>query len=305
MKKLKQLLFLKNIKGLGNVKINKTYLRLLDEFDDLDDLITEIEYNFNIALDNLENAKIKAEDLYEKIANDSEMTAITLFDDEYPDKLLDLGDKKPLILYVRGNVDALKMANIAIIGTRKPSKPSQVFEENLTKSIVNSTDRVIVSGLALGCDKIAHKATVEEGKTTVAILPGDVYKIKPASHKRLAEEIIETGGCLVSEYEPGVNVRKGNYVERDRIVAAFCDATFVVECGVKSGTMHTVNFAREYGRPIYAYLPEERSEGSYDGNEFILENKNGILVEDVGEFIGDLETLNVEKQPKLGQQTLI
>ena len=305
MKKLKQLLFLKNIKGLGNVKINKTYLRLLDEFDDLDDLITEIEYNFNIALDNLENAKIKAEDLYEKIANDSEMTAITLFDDEYPDKLLDLGDKKPLILYVRGNVDALKMANIAIIGTRKPSKPSQVFEENLTKSIVNSTDRVIVSGLALGCDKIAHKATVEEGKTTVAILPGDVYKIKPASHKRLAEEIIETGGCLVSEYEPGVNVRKGNYVERDRIVAAFCDATFVVECGVKSGTMHTVNFASEYGRPIYAYLPEERSEGSYDGNEFILENKNGILVEDVGEFIGDLETLNVEKQPKLGQQTLI
>ena len=264
MNKFKELLFLKNIKGLGNAKINKNYLTLLDEYSDLDDLITEIEYRFKTHLDNLENAKDKAEKLYDEITNDSEIHIITVFDENYPKKLNVMGNKKPLILYVKGNVTVLEKPNISVIGTRKPSKLSQGFEQNLVKNIVNSTDRVVVSGLALGCDKIAHQATVDENKITMAVLPGDVHKIKPASHKKLAQDIIKTGGCLVSEYEPGTRVQKGNYVERDKIVAALSDAIFVVECGVKSGTMHTVNFASDYERSIYSYLPDERPEDSYE-----------------------------------------
>lgn len=78
MNKFKELLFLKNIKGLGNVKINKNYLGLLDEYSDLDDLISEIEYKFNIPLDNLENAKVKAEKLFEEIINDIQINVITI-----------------------------------------------------------------------------------------------------------------------------------------------------------------------------------------------------------------------------------
>ena len=75
---------------------------------------------------------------------------------------------------------------------------------------------------------------------------------------------------------------RGNYVERDAIVAAFCDATFVVECGIKSGTMHTVNAAIEYNRQIYCYSPKEKS---FDGNEFILENnKDAVKVDDIEKF---------------------
>ena len=139
----------------------------------------------------------------------------------------------------------------------------------------------------------------------MAVLPGDVHKIKPASHKKLAQDIIKTGGCLVSEYEPRTRVQKGNYVERDKIVAALSDAIFVVECGVKSGTMHTVNFASDYERPIYSYLPDERPEESYDGNEFIIKDKNGIKVTNIEEFLSDLETLKNVKKPKSVQQSLI
>ena len=305
MKKFRELLFLKNIKGLGNARINDKFLYLLDEFNDLDDLIAEIEFKFDFSLDNLENAKQKTEVQYESIINNSEIEIITLFDEKYPNQLYVMGNKKPLILYVKGDSEVLSKPNIAFIGTRKPIENSEKFEFESVKAILNTSDRVIVSGLALGCNKIAHQATVEENKPTIAVLPSGVNVIKPAKHKKLAEEIIKTGGCLVSEYDPDKKVTKGSYVERDAIVAALSDSIFVVECGINSGTMHTVNAAKDFNRQIYAYLPDERPEGSYDGNEFILGNiDSSIKVDSIEEFLEDLETLNVVKKPKTVQQTL-
>jgi len=306
MNKFKELLFLKSIKGLGKVNINNKYLDLLDEFSDLDDLISEMEYKFNFSYDKLEAAKIKAEEIYDYVVNNPEIEVITLFDDNYPKKLRDMESKKPLILYVKGNIDALTKPNLAVIGTRNPSDLSQYFEENLVKHIVNATERVIVSGLALGCDKIAHQTTVDENKITIAVLPSGVDVIKPAKHKKLAQDIIDTGGCLISEYEPDKSVFKSTYVERDQIVAAFSDATFVVECGVKSGTMHTVNAAKDFNRQIYAYLPDEKPEDSYDGNEFILDTIDSSLkVDNIEEFLEELNSLNVIKKTKSVQQTLM
>ena len=307
MNKFKELLFIKNIKGLGKITINKkNYLDILKDFSDLDDLIAEMEYKFNIPLERLEESKKRTEEIYEYVINNPEINVITLFDDEYPKKLLDMGNEKPLMLYVKGNVDALSKKNVAVIGTRKPSNLSQIFEENLVKSIVQHDDRVIVSGLALGCDKIAHQSTVDENKITIAVLPSGVDVIKPAKHKKLAQDIIDTGGCLVSEYEPNKSVFKSSYVERDKIVAAFSDATFVVECGIKSGTMHTVNAAEDYNRQIYAFLPDDRNNGFYEGNEFILKNKNlSIKVDNIEEFLGDLEALSLKKDTKSVQQTLM
>ncbi len=98
-------------------------------------------------------------------------------------------------------------------------------------------------GLALGCDKIAHETAVNLGKKTIGVLPSGVNVITPAANKGLAERIIETGGCLISEYEPDAGVTKATYVERDAVIAALSDATVVIECGVRSGTMHTVDAA--------------------------------------------------------------
>lgn len=304
MIKLKEILFLNSLRGVGKATIYKTYWNMLNDSDDFYDLVSDVEMTNKFSTEEIKKAMDDAERLYEDIFN-SEIEVITVFDDNYPKKLNVMENKRPLILYVRGNVDALTKPNIGIIGTRKPSQSSQGFEQDLVKNIVNTTDRVVVSGLALGCDKIAHQTTVDENKITIAVLPGDVYKVKPASHKNLAEDIINTGGCLISEYEPGVKVQKGNYVERDKIVAAFSDAIFVVECGVESGTMHTVNFASEYKRQIYSYLPDERPEGSYDGNEFILQNNDDALkVENIEEFLDDLNALKIKKSTKSVQQTL-
>ena len=305
MIKLKEILFLKNLKKVGKATIYNKYWEMLEECDALFDLADEVEKSGKFPKDEIIKSMDHAERLYGEIA-DSQIDVITVFDEKYPKKLNVMGNKKPLVLYLRGNIDALEKPNIAVIGTRKPSKLSKRFEEDLVKNIVNTTDMVVVSGLALGCDKIAHQTTVDENKITVAVLPGDVFKIKPPSHKKLAEDIINAGGCLISEYEPGVKVQKGNYIDRDKVVAALSDALFVVECGINSGTMHTVDFAKEYERPIYSYLPDERPEGSYDGNEYILKNyEDALKVEDIEEFLEYLNALKIKKSTKSVQLTLI
>ena len=305
MKKFKEILFLKNLKRVGKSAIYGKYWDLLTDAKDVDDLILKIgQKESKFTKEDLLKAKNDAEELSDYILN-SDIQVITVFDKEYPKKLDVMGNKRPLILYIKGNVEVLTKPNISVIGTRKPSQLSQEFEANLVKNIVKTTGRVIVSGLALGCDKIAHQTTVDENKVTIAILPSGVDNIKPAKHKKLAERIIKTGGCLISEYEPDKGVFKSTYVERDHIVAAFSDATFVVECGVKSGTMHTVNYANDYKKQIYTYLPDVRPEDSYDGNDFILsEFSDSIKVDNIDEFIENLNIIKPEKQLKNSITTL-
>ena len=305
MKKFKEILFLKNLKGVGTVSINNKYRDILIQSDDVDELILKIK-NLNSKLENkdFEKAKKKTEEIFDYVVN-SDIHVITIFDESYPEKLSVMENNKPPILYVKGDVEVLEKSNIVVIGTRNPCDLSQNFEENLVKNTVNLTDKVVISGLALGCDKIAHQATVDENKITIAVLPSGVDVIKPAKNKNLAEDIIKTGGCLVSEFEPKVNPNRGSYVKRDKIVAALSDAVFVIECGIDSGTMHTVNFAGDYKKQIYAYYPTERPEGLFMGNEHILkEYDDAIEVEDIEEFINDLNTLS-HKQLKTGQQTLM
>ena len=302
MIKFKEILFLKNLKRVGKATIYKTYWDVLNESKDFNDLILKIEKTSKFSKEDIDKAIQNASDLYDYVNNDEEIHVITVFDENYPEKLKVMENKRPLILYVKGNVDALTKPNISVIGTRKPSELSKSFEKELVENIAK-TNRVVVRGLALGCDKIAHQITVDEGKVTIAVLPSGVNVIKPASNKKLAQDILETGGCLVSEYDPDAKVFRGTYIERDALVAAFCDATFVVECGVKSGTMHTVNAAIDYNRQIYCYSPDETS---FDGNEYILKNnENTIGVNDIDGFCKDLENLTLNKKVKSGQQTLI
>lgn len=305
MKKFKEILFLKKLKGVGKKKIYKNYWKMLKDSNDFHDLVNKVESSEKFSSDEIKQAIMDAEQLYEDISF-SDIEIITVFDDEYPKQLEIMDNERPLVLYIKGNVEILKESNISIIGTRKPSKLSEEFEENLVKAVLDSSNRVIISGLALGCDKIAHQTTIDKNKATIAILPSGLNVIKPAKHKRLAQEIIDTGGCLISEYEPNKTPYKQEYIDRDKVVAAFSDATFVIECGVKSGTMHTVNFANRYNKQIYTYLPSERPEESYDGNDFILaQNYGAVGVENINDFLIDLENLKNKNKKSSVQQTLI
>ena len=298
MKKFKEILFLKNLKRVGNAAINGKYNKILTDAENIDDLILKLKnIESKFSDEDLHMAKNKAEDIFDYVET-MDINVITIFDDTYPKSLDVMKNSKPTILYVKGNIKALEMPNISVIGTRKPLKSSEIFEKNLVKNIVNNLDRVIVSGLALGCDKIAHQTTLDENKTTIAVLPSGIDVITPASHKKLASDIITNGGCLISEYNPTSKAFKGTYLARDKIVAALSDATFVVECGVKSGTMKTVKEADKFQKQIYTYIPSKRDEGQYDGNEHILKNYHNVIeVENIEEFIGDLKALK-SKSPQ-------
>ncbi len=286
MEKLKEILFLKNLKGIGKSSIYKKYWEILvkaNGIKEIEDYIEEKEPKYSF--DDMEIARKKAEHMYNEIVGESDITVITVLDEDYPAKLKDMGTTKPLIIYVKGDVKALNTDNIAIIGTRKPSEWSTKVEQKLVQKIISASGRTIVSGLALGCDKIAHETTVRNGAVTVAVLPSGVNVITPASHKNLAEEILKNNGCILSEYEPNEKANKMSFVERDAIVAALSDITFVVECNVKSGTMHTVNAAGKYNRKIACYYPDNMERGSYDGNQYIVKEKNAFKISNTEDLL--------------------
>lgn len=285
MNKFKELLFLKSLKRVGKATIYNKYWDILNGCNSFDDLVSKISKDSKFTKDDIDKAVGNAQKLYDNVNNDNEIQVITVFDDNYPKKLMLMQNKRPLILHVKGNVDLLSKENIAFIGTRNPSNESENFEKKLVKNIVNDSERVIVSGLALGCDKIAHQATVDENKSTIAILPSGINVITPASNKKLAEDILKTGGCLISEYEPNAKAFKGTYLERDKLVAAFSDAVFVVECGLNSGTMHTVEAAQKYNKNIFTFIPEFIPEGEYEGN---LSINDAIQITEVNDFNNDL-----------------
>lgn len=288
MNRFLELLFLKNL-GLNNTIINKNYINIIkqsDNFDSFIKLLKQDEYikNKNINFqENINNIKQKNNN-FKKM----NIKIITVFDEFYPDNLFVLGDKKPVILYVKGNYEILSQKNIAIIGTRNPTEWSKKVEQNLVKKILQISNVNIISGLALGCDKIAHETTVNIKKNTIAVLPSGVNNIVPSSNKELAKQIINTGGCLLSEYEPDMNVTKVTYIERDSIVAALSDVIIVIECNIKSGTMHTINFSNKLNKPLGSYYIEDKNKGIYEGNNFIIQNKIASKITNTKELISFL-----------------
>jgi DNA processing protein len=111
---------------------------------------------------------------------------------------------------------------------------------------------VIVSGLALGVDALAHQAALEAGGLTIAVLPSPIEQIAPRSHQQLAEAIVANGGALVSEYPNGAETFRTNFVARNRLVAGLSDAVLITEAALKSGSLHTARFALEQGKDVLA-----------------------------------------------------
>lgn len=281
MEKLVELLFLRELSGVGPARINKFYLpelRLGMDFEGLVKFASENEKK--VSPGDIANAEEKAKSIYENISAKSDVNIVTIMDKNYPSKLKSLGNKCPVILFYKGDLSVIEEKSIAMVGTREPSEWSSKVEKQLTGKIIELSDRVIVSGLALGCDTIAHRACIESGGKTVAVLPCGINNISPIENKGLCDEIVENGGLLISEYFPNEAASQYTFVERDTLIAALSDATFVVECGIKSGTMHTADAAEKIGRRIAAYYTEIIGKGNYEGNKYIIDNKGASKVAD-------------------------
>ena len=182
-------------------------------------------------------------------------------DPEYPELLRQIADP-PYLLYCRGNVSILAEHSVSVVGTRKLTPAGKKAALNFAYDAVMDGCTVI-SGLANGADGFAHQGAVnayfdaeEKGidtaklGRTVAVLPSSIDEIVPAGHKKLAAQILNTGGCLISEYEPGMDIANWHFVGRNRIIAGLSPATVVIEAPAGSGALITADFALDFGRDV-------------------------------------------------------
>lgn len=175
------------------------------------------------------------------------------FEEGYP-KTLKTIPSPPFFIFMRGNRELLNNRFIcSIVGTRKPSDQTLNQIENTVKEMVLA-GIVIASGLAIGTDIQAHKSTLKFNGETLAVLPSPIKNVTPKSHKHYAEEILEKGGLLLSEYYKSDAVfKKSNYIHRNRIVSGLSNAVIISECSEKGGTMHTARYAYKQKRPLFCF----------------------------------------------------
>jgi DNA processing protein len=164
----------------------------------------------------------------------------------FPKQLLQI-PQPPGQLYAMGNLGL--QDTLAVVGSRAVSEYGREVTNKLVSDVAWS-NIVIVSGLALGVDGLAHKAALEAKGPTIAILPGGIERFYPRSHKRLGEEILRKGGLVLSEYEGHTTPRKHHFIARNRLIAGISKAVLITEAAAKSGSLHTAQFALEQGKDV-------------------------------------------------------
>lgn len=175
----------------------------------------------------------------------------------------------PKQLHYIGNLEQLlDMPRLAIVGSRKVSSYGKTVTLKLSREAAEQ-GIVIVSGLALGVDGLAHQGALEASGKTIAVLPCGLDAIYPRTHYDLARRIVEQGGALVSEYPPGTAPYKTNFLERNRIISGLSDAVLITEAAIRSGSLNTANHALEQGRTVIAVPGNITSELSGGTNNLI------------------------------------
>jgi len=213
---------------------------------------------------------------------------ITIESEKYPQRLKEIFDP-PMILYYKGNIDLLKHDSIAIVGsracTRYGAEQTKIFSRALSK-----VGFVIVSGLAEGIDAIAQRECVESGGKTIVVLAGRINDIYPDINKPLAEQILKKDGLIICENLPNLMPRYG-FVQRNRIIAGLSLGVFVPEAGEKSGSLHTVEFANDNGRHIFA-LPGPVNSSKSVGTNRLIKYYQGCCVTEPNDIISNFPQFN-------------
>ncbi len=208
--------------------------------------------------------------------------------------------KSPSILYYTGSLPTERVATIAIVGTRKPTPYGKEVTERLSYDLAKR-GVIVVSGLALGTDALAHKAALEAGGITMAVLPCGLPKIYPATNRQLAERMVEQGGALITEYAPGTDVAwQSNLLARNRIVAGLADALLITEASLRSGTLSTAARALEQGKEVFVVPGNITSPASAGCNALLKQGATPVTsAEDILQVIAP-ESLSAQTQMPLG-----
>ena len=221
---------------------------------------------------------------------------ITINDDIYPECLKEISDP-PEKLYYKGNLELLKSERmIAVVGTRNPSSYGKLCCEYMIKKM-SKADITIVSGFAKGIDSVAHKTSLITGTKTIAVIASGLDIVYPASNLSLYKEI-EEKGLILTEYEPGTKPFKGNFPQRNRIIAGLSKGVIVVESKDRGGSLITADLALEYNRDVYAVPGDIFSEYSKGCNNLIRDAKAKSL-SNIKELLEDYNWENKEETKSL------
>ncbi len=183
--------------------------------------------------------------------NEGSTDALWFWDPGYPPQLREIYDP-PCLLYVRGNSFTHDVPHVAVVGTRHPS-PGGTRSAFLFGASCAREGLPVVSGLALGVDTAVHSGTVKNKGKTIAVLGNGIDFIYPKSNKKLAAEIIDRGGALVSEFPPGTLPLRYNFPKRNRIISGLSTAVVVIEAPKGSGALITADYALDQGRSLFVH----------------------------------------------------
>ena len=218
-----------------------------------------------------------------KFMQEHQIRAITLNDDDYPQRLRECADA-PIILYYKGNADLNQSKIISIVGTRQCTQ----YGIDLIRRFVSDLRRhcpemLIVSGLAYGVDINAHRQALAQGYPTVAVLAHGLDHIYPYHHRDTAAQMLNHGG-LLTEFMTQTNADKPNFVRRNRIVAGLSDAVIVIESKSKGGGLITADIAQSYNRAVFAY-PGAVGMSCSEGCNNLIRDNVAALISNADDFV--------------------
>lgn len=216
---------------------------------------------------------------------------------EFPELLTEIPDP-PTTLYIRGDYPSQSNTFLSVVGSRKYTEYGKRIVRELI-SALRGLPVVIVSGLALGMDSLAHKEALDNGLTTLAV-PGsglDDSVLYPRSHLQLAKRILHKGGCLLSEFEPTFKATRWSFPQRNRIMAGLSHAVLVVEASMKSGTLITARLAMEYNRDVLT-VPGSIFSTNTEGPHMLIKNGATPITsgEDLIEALGLVKAESSQKE---------
>lgn len=211
---------------------------------------------------------------------------LSITDEQYPAQLAELFDAPPILWY-SGDIRTLSQRNMAVVGTRRMSSYAANETTRFTKAFTEQKLN-IVSGLALGVDTCAHKVCIQNGGKTIAVLGSGFNRLYPAVNRGLAKQIVESGGCLISEYAPTTKAELAHFPTRNRLVSGLSLGVLMVESGMKGGSMITAARALDQNREVFA-VPHPNGVVNGEGGNHLIKKSAAKLVqipEDIFEEIG-------------------
>lgn len=243
-----KLLALSRLKGIGEKTLSslkkETYFLDMTIEDIISKSFSKKNTYSKSDLDNAQDFAKKQRDL----CDSNNVSLHTLFDNDYPYSLQNL-DTPPPFIFCKGNFSSLNEKNVAVIGTRQPTTRGEEIGKRITEWLVKNEFN-IVSGLAYGIDSIAHRNTLISHGKTIAVMAHGLDSTYPKANESLALEILDMQGALVSEYAVGTKLNPINLVKRDAIQAALSSAVFLIQTGIKGGSLHASRAILQYGRPL-------------------------------------------------------